>query len=75
MQSGIWKLKGYDTFSKDYYALEGEFATQTQAIVAAQSILAELELEQPSESSGGQDGIQDQVFVIRPDGSMLRVRD
>jgi len=70
----VWKLLGYDAFEKEYYTLDGKFDTEAGAIAAARSRLTELELEQPSVSSGGQDGIQDWVFVIRPDGTRFRVR-
>jgi len=70
-----WKLQGYDTLDGDYYPLDGDFTTEAEAIAAAKARLAELELEQPTRSSGGQDGIQDRVFVVRPDGTMFRVRD
>ncbi len=73
-QHNKWRLLGYDTFSSEEYPLEGEYDTETDAIAAARARLAELEETQPSESSGGQDGIQDRVFVIRPDGSCFRVR-
>jgi hypothetical protein len=74
MQSGKWKLQGYDTFAREDYPLDGEFDTEADAIAAAQSRLADLERAQPSASSGGQDGIQDRVYVIRPDGTLFRVR-
>jgi hypothetical protein len=74
MQNVKWKLQGYDTFANEDYPLEGEFDTEHDAITAAKVRLANLEITQPSVSSGGQDGIQDQVYVIRPDGSRFRVR-
>jgi hypothetical protein len=73
MQNGKWKLEGYDTFSEEEYPLPGEHDTEDAAIAAAQERLADLERTQPSESSGGQDGIQDRVYVIRPDGERFRV--
>ena len=69
-----WRLEGYDTFSTEWYDLEGYYPTEGSAIEAAKARLEELETTQPSASSGGQDGIQDQVFVIRPDGTRFRVR-
>jgi hypothetical protein len=74
MQNGTWKLQGYDTFAREYYPLDGEFDTEADAITAAKSHLADLEREQPSASSGGQDGIQDRVYIIRPDGTFFRAR-
>jgi len=70
-----WRLQGHDTFAREDYPLEGDFACEADAMAGARARLAALELEQPSASSGGQamDGIQDRVFVIRPDGSTFRV--
>jgi hypothetical protein len=70
-----WRLKGLDTFAGDYYALTGEFPDEAAAVEAGRARLAKLELEQPSEQSGGQaeGGIQDRVYVVRPDGSMYRL--
>ena len=75
MQDGKWKLQGYDTFAREYYPLDGEFNTEIDAIMAAKSRLADLEQEQPSASIGGQNGTQDQVHIIRSDGTLFRVRD
>jgi hypothetical protein len=74
MQSGSWKLQGRDPFAHEDYNLEGEFGSEADAMVAAKAQLENLEREQPTASSGGQDGIQDQVYVIRPDGTSFRVR-
>jgi hypothetical protein len=74
MQNGKWTLLGYDKFAGEYYPLNGKFATEAEAMPAAKSRLADLERTQPSASSGGQDGIQDQVYIIRPDGTLFRVR-
>ncbi len=69
-----WTLEGYDTFDSSSYPLEGSYLTELDAKRAAQERLAALEAAQPSESSGGQDehGIQDQVFIVCPDGSKYR---
>ncbi len=69
---GTWTLRGYDTFADESYPLEGEFSTQADAEKAAHSLLQELEIEQPSSSSGGQTGEQDRVYIIRPDGTGYR---
>ena len=73
MQIGPWKLQGRDPFAHEDYRLEGEYGSEADAIAAAGARLDDLEREQPTASSGGQDGIQDQVSVIRPDGTMFRV--
>lgn len=69
-----WKLEGYDTFEGAYYPLEGEFESKEAAEAAADDQLKKLEQEQPTASSGGQasDGIQDRVYVVRPDGGKYR---
>ncbi len=73
MQNGKWKLRGHDTFANEDYPLEGEFDSEDDAIATAKVHLADLEIMQPSLETGGQSGIQDQVFVIRPDGSRFQV--
>jgi hypothetical protein len=64
-----WKIEGYDTFSRESYALEGEYESQAAAESAALNRLKELEVRQPTAMSGGQSGIQDRVYIIRPDGT------
>lgn len=73
MPNGKWKLEGYDAFSREDYPLPGEYDTEDAAITAAKKRLEDLERTQPSESSGGQDGLQDRVYLIRPDGTKFRV--
>jgi hypothetical protein len=72
--SGRWRLRGHDTFAGENYPLPGGFRTEKAAQNAARRRLAELERSQPSATSGGQDGIQDQVYVVRPDGTSYRYR-
>lgn len=68
-----WRLMGWDTFEGSAYPLT-EHENEEQAIDAARERLRVLEISQPSQTSGGQDGIQDQVFVVRPDGTRYRFR-
>lgn len=70
----VWKIRGLDTFSGEPYPLPGEYSTEEEAIEAAQKRIDELEKTQPTKSSGGQGfyGIQDRVFIIRPDGTEYR---
>ena len=70
---GEWTLEGWDTFAGHSYPLPGRYRTQQSAIRAARRELAGLEKSQPSEISGGQDGIQDQVYVVAPDGTRERI--
>jgi len=72
--SGRWKIVGYDTFSSEWYALCPDYGTEREARTAALKKLEELERLQPTKDSGGQSdsGIQDRVFVERPDGTRYR---
>jgi hypothetical protein len=65
----VFTLVGYDTFEGEEYTLDGVYHTEQEAVVAAQIRLRHLEQTQPSSSSGGQGmfGIQDRVYVLRPD--------
>jgi hypothetical protein len=71
-----WEVKGYDTFEGgDAYYSIGVFNTLKKAQEAAKLYLLNLEESQPTESSGGQDeeGIQDRVYIVDPNGSWCRV--
>jgi hypothetical protein len=72
--AGTWKLQGYDTFSSEQYPLEGVYPDEPTAQRAADRRLADLERQQPTATSGGQapGGIQDRVYIVRPDGSKYR---
>ncbi len=75
METSRWSLQGYDTFEGGpdaYYPLEGKFDGESAAQAAARCRLANLEKTQPKESSGGQGGIQDHVYIVKPDGSRYR---
>jgi hypothetical protein len=74
MPAEKWRLLGYDTFAGEEYPLPGEYDSESEAVSRAMKRLEELEKLQPSSSSGGQDGIQDRVYVRRPDGTVFRVR-
>jgi hypothetical protein len=79
----FWRLEGYDTFSGESYQLGTlgppvevylpRYSTYGAALADAVRRLAELERLQPSASSGGQTGIQDQVRIVHPDGHRERV--
>lgn len=82
-----WRLEGYDTFEGEPYPLGTHKRTDGSTIDGMQSSydsyedarsdalrrLEDLERSQPSSSSGGQSGIQDQVRIIHPDGRRERV--
>lgn len=69
-----WRLVGYDTFSDEWYPLES-YKTEKEAVEAAKERLEDMEALQPTSQSGGQGfyGIQDRVFIERPDGTKFRV--
>lgn len=70
----MWKLEGYDAFDEEYYPIEGKWPTEAEAQEAARTKLREIEALQPTENSGGQTdwGLQDRIFIVRPDGTMYR---
>ena len=73
MTDGKWKLEGYDTFSREDYPLPGEYDTEDAAVTAAKKHLEYLERTQRTGARGGQGDIQDQVYLVRPDGTKVRV--
>jgi hypothetical protein len=72
-QRRTWSVEGFDTFAGERYPVGSDFATEREAVAAASVYLAELERTQPAASSGGQDGVQDRVVVVRPDGTHFTV--
>ena len=64
---------GLDAFASQAYPISSH-ATEADARDAAKQYLDELEMEQPSEGSGGQDGIQDRIYVVGPNGRYRVVR-
>lgn len=73
-RNGKWCLEGFSVVENRPYPLRGECDNEADALDAARLRLAHLERFQPTESSGGQDddGIQDRIFIVRPDGSRYR---
>jgi len=74
---GHWAVEGYDTFEGGpdaYYRVKDGLGSEADALIAAAAYWKELERTQPAESSGGQGpmGIQDRVFIVRPNGSKYR---
>jgi len=68
-----WIIEGWDTFAGEPYHV-GRYFTESGARRRARRYLRKLEAMQPAETSGGQspDGIQDRVFIVRPDGTRYR---
>jgi hypothetical protein len=66
---------GYDTFSGEWYPVQGGLGSEPAAQAAADDYLRALERDQPTATSGGQEGIQDQVYVVGPNGICQRVID
>lgn len=73
MAGQAWRLEGWDTFAQESYRIPGEYPSEALALAAAYRQLEELERTQPRESSGGQTGIQDQIYVVGPAGQRYRV--
>ena len=69
----VWRLEGFDTFAGHSYPIAGRYRSKEQALKAARRELKRIERLQPSKASGGQDGIQDQVYVVDPEGQRMRV--
>ena len=67
-----WSLSGWDTFDGHSYPILGTYFSEKTAIRAARVELKKLQKHQPADISGGQDGIQDQVYIEGPDGSSFR---
>ncbi len=70
-----WRVGGYDSFAHEEYTFQGEYATEEEARAAAAEHLESIMRLQPKANSGGtplEGGIQDMVFVVRPDGSKYR---
>ena len=63
-----WQLLVYDPFCGEAYPLS-RHANEAECREAARAYLREIELAQPTEQSGGQQGIQDRVFVVAPGGA------
>lgn len=70
----MWRLQGYDAYDGGFYSLPGQFTSELDAQKAALSKLKEIEGTQPTEDTDGQndEGIQDRVFILRPDGTQYR---
>ena len=66
-KQGKWKIKGFDTFSENYYDLEGEWDDEDGAKEAANERLSELARIDPGAGS-----LRDKVFVVGPDGTGYR---
>lgn len=73
--AGRWHLIGHDTFAGEEYPLS-EHDNEESCFEAARERIRHLEETQPTKSSGGQeeDGIQDRVYVVAPNGTRRRVR-
>ena len=69
-----WKLVGFDAFEGEYYLLVGDYSSELEARQAGVLRFRLLNETQPPEQSGGQCdlGIQDRIFIKRPDGSKYR---
>ncbi len=68
-----WKLIGHDTFDSGTYTIISA-DTEEEVLKKAKSEMADIKKLQPDESSGGQGfgGIQDRLYIVRPDGTRYR---
>jgi len=73
--SAEWNLDTKDGFDMEAepFRLSGPYGSEEEALRAADARFAELEALQPCAESGGQEGIQDRLYLVRPDGSSRRL--
>jgi hypothetical protein len=71
---GPWRLKGHDAFAGTDYDLPGTYRSEARARRAAGRALRQIERGQPSATSGGQKGVQDRIYIMRPDRTSYRFR-
>jgi len=73
---GAWRIEGFDIFEEELYPIgdDERYPDEKAARRAATDYFRMIEELQPKHSSGGQadDDIQDQIFIIRPDGTRYR---
>ena len=76
-EAGQWHIDSMDGFDMDAYPyrLSGPYGTEDEALRAADGHFADLEASQPSASSGGLWGIQDRLYLVRPDGTSMRLHN
>lgn len=69
-----WRIEGYDAFDGELYSISGQYDSREEAEKAALEEYKKTEYLQPTESSGGQfnDGIQDRIYIINPEGEKIR---
>ena len=67
---GLWRTEGFDTFSGDAYSFPGSYQTEREAVEAGKKQLKEIQKDQPDAGE-----IQDQVWIIRPDGKRYSLWD
>lgn len=66
---GEWKLKGRDKFTGKFYDIFDSYPNEQSAIEMARERRADFGLTQPSSGSQGRKGVQDKVYIVRPDGT------
>ncbi len=73
--SEVWKIVGYDALEEEFYKMGSEYFDEESAYAAAVAHLESIEESQPSSDSVGEgdESVQDQVFIIKPDGARYRV--
>ncbi len=73
MHGTKWRLEGFDTSAREEYPISGDYDSEADAVAAAENRMEQIEKHPPSVPSGEQEGLQDRIYVVRPDGSKFRV--
>lgn len=70
-----WRIKRCDPLEKgkEFPESKDQYDDEKQAEEAAQKLLQKIEREQPTSESGGQNGVQDRVYIISPEGLKKQV--
>ncbi len=68
-----WAVVGWDTFKGREYPVS-QHSTEADAQEAGRKQLLEIARDQPSETSGGPDGIQDRIYITGPNGIRYRLQ-
>lgn len=67
----VWWLEGWDSFAGEHYRIPGRYWTFDSALRNAHRRLKDLEKYQPSSISGGQEGLQDRIYIRGPNGCSI----
>ncbi len=68
-----WRLQDVDQFDGTVYRIRGTFLSLEEAYSAARRLCQKIERTQPTRSSGDQQGIQNIILIVCPNGSRVHV--